>query len=123
MDFRVEDEIIQKVVKHVYGPCLMCDRETEYGKRIPPLGMVWLRKQFEPDTRQRYVRAVRIGVAPKSRSLALLEALLCADCSAGLLKVRWSATGEREAELRQRAERSYRYHAKMGRIPELRQLT
>ena len=58
MDFRVEDEIVivTKVVKHVHGPCLMCDRETEYGKRIPLLGMVWLRKQFEPDTRQQSER-------------------------------------------------------------------
>ena len=106
MHFRVEDEIIQKVVKHVYGPGLLCDRETKDGKRIPRLGMVWLRKQFEPDTRQRYVRAVRIGVPNKGRSLALLEALLCAECSTGLLKVRWDASSERDAELRRRAELS-----------------
>jgi len=85
MDFRVEDEIrvIQKVVKHVHGPCLMCNRETEYGNRIPRLGMVWLRKQFEPDARLRNMRAVRIGVAPKTRSLAVLEALICKACRAG----------------------------------------
>jgi predicted HD phosphohydrolase len=78
MGFRevLEIRVIRKVVKHVYGPCLMCDRETEYCDRIPRLGKVWLAKQFEPDARRRNVRAVRIGVAPKARSLAPLEALI-----------------------------------------------
>jgi hypothetical protein len=69
LDFRVEHEIkvVRTVLKRVHGPCLICTRVTEYGKRIPPLDMVWLRKQFEPDTLRRDVRAVRIGVAPKGR--------------------------------------------------------
>jgi len=114
MDFRVEHEIrvIRKVVKHVHGPCLMCDREIEYGNRIPRLGNVWLPKQFEPDARRRNVRAVRIGVAPKGRSLAVLEALICEVCQAGLPKVRQDASAERDAELRWRAQLSYRYHAR-----------
>jgi|ERR1039457_3525664 hypothetical protein len=115
MEFRVEEEIrvIQQVVKHVHGPCLMCDRETEYGNRIPRLGMEWLGKQFEPDARVRNVRAVRIGVAPKAKSLAMLEALLCEVCHAGLLKVRWAAAAERDSVLQRRAELSNRYHAAM----------
>ena len=82
MDFRVEEEIrvIRNVVKRVHGPCLMCDRETEYGNRIPRLGMEWLLKQFEASARRRNVRAVRIGVAPKDRSRAVLEALICEVC-------------------------------------------
>ena len=113
MDFRVEEElrVIQRVVKHFFGPCLMCDRETEYGNRIPRLGMDWLRKQFEPDARVRNLKAVRIGVAPKTRSLAVLEALICKDCHTGLLKVRWAAAAERDAVLQRRAQRSNRYHA------------
>lgn len=61
MDFRVEEEIrvIQQVVKHFFGPCLMCDRETEYGNIIPRLGVDWLWKQFEPDARERNLKAVR----------------------------------------------------------------
>jgi hypothetical protein len=41
MDFRVEHEIrvIRKVVKHVHGPCLMCEQELEYGARIPRLSV------------------------------------------------------------------------------------
>jgi hypothetical protein len=115
MDFRVEHEIrvIRKVVNHVHGPCLVCDCEAEYGDRIPRLGMVWLRKQFEPDARRRNVRAVRIGVAPKGKSLALLEALICEVCQAGLPKVRKDASAERDAELWRRAQLSYRYHAEM----------
>ena len=71
MDFRVEHEIkvVRTVLKRVHGPCLMCTRETEYGKRIPPLRLAWLRRQFEPDTLRRDVRAVRIGVAPKAGAL------------------------------------------------------
>jgi hypothetical protein len=114
MDFRVEHEIrvIRKVVKHVHGPCLMCEREIEYGGRVPGLGMTWLRKQFEPELRRRNVRAVRIGVAPKARSLALLEELLCETCQASLPRVRLDASRERDAELRRRAQLSRRYHAK-----------
>lgn len=106
MDFRVEEEIrvIQQVVKHFFGPCLMCDRETEYGNKIPRLGMNWLRKQFEPVARLRNVKAVRIGVAPKARSLAVLEALICKDCQAGLLKVRWAAASERDVALQRRVQ-------------------
>ena len=54
MDFRVEHEIrvIRKVVKHVHGPCLMCEREIEYGGRVPRLGMIWL------------AQAVRSGCTP-----------------------------------------------------------
>ena len=115
MNFRVEHEIkvIRKVVKHVHGPCLMCDCETEYGERVPRLGMVWLRKQFDPDARRRNMKAIRIGVAPKARSLAPLEALLCDGCQAGLPKLRQDATAERETELGRRAQLSYRYHAEM----------
>jgi hypothetical protein len=115
MDFRVEHEIkvIRKVVKHVHGPCLTCDRDTEYGERVPRLGMVWLRKQFDPAARQRNVKAVRIGVAPKARSLAALEALLCDGCQAGLPKLRQDASTARETELRRRADLSCRYHAEM----------
>ncbi|MCL4393968.1 MAG: hypothetical protein M1482_04030 [Chloroflexi bacterium] len=112
MDFRVEHEIrvIRKVVKHVHGPCLICDGDTEYGERVPRLGMGWLRKQFEPDSRRRNTRAVRIGVAPKNKSLPLLEALLCETCQAGLPTLRQDASGEREAELQRRAQLSQRYH-------------
>ena len=92
----------------------MCTRETEYGKRIPPLGMVWVRKQFEADTLRRDVRAVRIGVAPKGRSLALLEALLCAECLAELPEVRQNSSSERDAELQRRAAPSHHYRAKVG---------
>ena len=115
MDFRVEHEIkvIRKVVKHVHGPCLLCDREIEYTERVPRLGMVWLRKQFNPDARRRNIKAVRIGVAPKTKSLASLEALLCDRCHAGLPKLRQDATAERETELYRRAHLSYRYHAEM----------
>jgi len=114
MDFRVVHEIrvIRKVVKHVHGPCLMCQREIEYGSRIPQLGMTWLRKQFEPDVYRRNVKAVRIGVAPKARSLPLLEELLCETCEASLPRVRLDASSERDAELRRRAQLSLRYHAK-----------
>ena len=113
MDFRVEEEIkvIRKVIKHVYGPCLMCDRETKYGNRIPRLGIEWLRKEFEPTARKRNFKAVQIGVAPKARSLAMLEELVCDSCRAGLLKVRWAASDERGAVLQRRAKRSARYHA------------
>jgi hypothetical protein len=115
MDFRVEHEIrvIRKVVKHVHGPCLMCDCEMEYGERVPRLGMAWLRKQFDPDARRRNVKAVRIGVAPKAKSLAALEALLCDGCRAGLPKLRQDTSAERETELRRRADLSYRYHSEM----------
>lgn len=75
--------------------------------------MAWLRKQFEPEMRRRNVRAVRIGVAPKARSLPLLEALLCGTCQAKLASLRQEASGEREKELRRRAEMSARYHAEM----------
>jgi hypothetical protein len=114
MEFRVEHEIkvVRTVVKHVHGPCLMCGRETEYGKRIPPLGMAWLRKQFEPDTHRRDVRAVRIGIPPKGRSLQILEALLCADCLARLPNVRRKSSNERDAELQRRAALSHYYHTK-----------
>lgn len=108
-----EIRVIRKVVKHVHGSCLMCDRETEYGERIPRLGMNWLRKQFEPDARRRNVRAIRIGLAPKAKSLAPLEALLCDVCQAGLPKLRQLASAERDAEQQRRAQLSDRYHAKM----------
>lgn len=116
MDFRVEHEIkvVRTVLKRVHGPCLMCTRETEYGKRIPRLGMLWLRKQVEPDTHRRVVRAVRIGVAPKGRGLAILEALLCADCLTGLPEVRRNSSSERDAELQRRAALSLHYHTKVG---------
>jgi hypothetical protein len=71
-----------------------------------------LRKQFDPDVRRRNLRAVRIGVAPKARSLALLEELLCETCEASLPSVRLDASRERDAELRRRAQLSHRYHAK-----------
>jgi len=35
--------VIERTVKRVIGPCLMCDRQTEYGKRIPRLGEAWVR--------------------------------------------------------------------------------
>jgi hypothetical protein len=113
MDFRVEHEIkvIRKVVKHVHGPCLICDREIEYENRVTKLGMQWLQKQFEPDARSRNVKAVRLGVPPKARSMALLESLLCAVCQARLPVMRQETAAEREKELRRRAEMSARYDA------------
>lgn len=113
MEFRVEHEIkvIRKVVKHVRGPCLFCDHEIEYGIRVTKLGMQWLRKQFEPAARSRNAKAVRLGIPPKARSMALLESLLCATCQAGLPAVRQETAAEREKELRKRAEMSARYHA------------
>ncbi len=113
MDFRVEHEIkvIRKVVKHVHGPCLICDREIEYENRVTKLGMQWLRKQFEPDARSRIVKAVRLGISPKARSMALLESLLCDTCQGRLPVIRQDTAAEREKELRKRAEMSARYHA------------
>ena len=113
MDFRVEHEIkvIRKVIKHVHGPCLICDREIEYENRVTKLGMQWLRKQFEPDVRNRNVRAVRLGIPPKARSMALLESLLCGVCQAGLSEIRQGTAAERQKELQRRAELSARYHA------------
>jgi hypothetical protein len=115
MDFREEYEmrLTRKVLKHVHGPCMLCERKIEYGDRISRLGKVWAEKQFEPDVRRRNVRAVRIGVAPKARSLALLEELLCEICKAELPKLRLDASAERDTELRSRAESSRRYHARM----------
>ena len=114
MDFRIDEEIIiiRKVIKHAHGPCLMCDRETEYGQRVSQLGMVWLQKQFEPAARTRNATAVRIGVAPHTKSLAPLEALLCETCRAGLLSLRWAASDERTLALQRRAERSARQSAR-----------
>jgi hypothetical protein len=85
MDFRVEHEIkvIRKVVKHVHGPCLFCNREIEYEKGIPP----------------------------KARSMALLESLLCGRCQATLPVIRQETAAEREKVLRRRAELSARYRA------------
>jgi len=113
MDFLVEEEIevIRRVIKHVDGPCLICDRETKYLKQIPWLGIEWLRRHFEPTARQRNVNAVRIGVAPYGRSMAVLEALLCDVCGAELIKVRWAASEERGAVLQRRAKRIARYQA------------
>lgn len=113
MDFRVEHEIkvIRKVVKHVHGPCLFCDREIEYENRVTKLGMQWLQKQFEPDPRTRNVKALRLGIPPKGRSMALLESLLCCMCQATLPGLRQETATERQKELRRRAEMSARYHA------------
>ena len=110
MDFHIDEEIvvIRKVIQHVHGPCLMCDRETEYDKRIPRLGMTWLRKQFEPAQRKPNATAVRIGVAPHTKSLGPLEALLCETCRAGLLAMRWAASDERTTALQRRAQASAR---------------
>lgn len=86
MDFRVEEEIrvIQQVVKHFFGPCLMCDRETGYGNIIPRLGVDWLRKQFEPDARERNLKAVRhppkTSVSHKN-SMALHAQPACQRCA------------------------------------------
>jgi len=112
MDFRVDHEIrvIRKVVKHIYGPCLICGNQTKYQNRIQPLKIAWLRKQFEPDVRQRSSRAVRLGIAPKDRSLASLEALLCESFQIELPKIRQDAGNEREAELRRRAHLRDLYH-------------
>lgn len=113
MDFRVEHEIkvIRKVVKHVHGLCMFCDREIEYENRVTKLGMQWLQKQFEPDARSRNVKALRLGIPPKGRSMALLESLLCAVCQARLPVMRQETAAEREKELRRRMEMSARYHA------------
>ena len=113
MDFRVEHEIqvIRKVIKHVHGPCLLCDREIEYEGRVTKLGMQWLRRQFEPDARSRNVKAVRLGIPPKARSMGLLESLLCSVCQAGLPVIRQGTAVERRKELQRRAELSARYHA------------
>jgi hypothetical protein len=113
MDFRVEHEIkvIRKVVKHVHGPCLFCDCEIEYENRVTKLGMQWLQKQFEPDARSRNVKALRLGIPPKARSMALLESLLCDTCQGRLPVIRQETAAEREQELRKRAEMSARYHA------------
>jgi hypothetical protein len=113
VDFRVEHEIkvIRKVVKHVRGPCLFCDREIEYENRVTKLGMQWLQKQFESDARSRNVKALRLGIPPKARSMALLESLLCDTCQGRLPVIRQETAAEREKELRKRAEMSARYHA------------
>ena len=113
MDFRVEHEIkvIRKVVKHVHGPCLFCGREIEYENHVTKLGMQWLQKQFEPDARSRNVKALRLGIPPKARSMALLESLLCGICQATLPGIRQETAAERQKELRRRAEMSARYHA------------
>jgi hypothetical protein len=113
MGFHIEEEtiMIPKKIKHAYGPCLICGSETEYGKRIGQLGLVWLEKQFEPKAWLRNKEAVLIGVAPKDRSLRLLEELICEVCRAGLSKVRWAAHAERDAKLRRRAQARDRYHA------------
>lgn len=105
MGFRVEHEIrvIRKVVKHFYGPCLICDSQTKYRNRSQGFKIAWLRRQFEPDARKRSIRAVRLGIAPKDRSLASLEALLCESCRVELPKIRRDAVHERDAELRRRA--------------------
>lgn len=115
MNFRVvpEIEVSRKVVKHVYGRCLLCDRETEYGAWAGQLGIVWLRKQFDPKEHGRNQTAVRIGVARKDKSLGPLESLLCPNCQAGLPKLREEHSAEREAALRMRALRSERYDARM----------
>jgi hypothetical protein len=49
MDFRVVHEIrvIRKVVKHVHGPCLLCQREIEYGSRIPHSAVPGLNSSWE----------------------------------------------------------------------------
>jgi len=113
MDFRVEHEIkvIRKVVKHVHGPCLFCDREIEYENQVTKLGMQWLQKQFESDARSRNAKALRLGIPPKARSMALLESLLCDTCQGRLPVIRQETAAEREKELRKRAEMSARYHA------------
>ena|SRR5437867_1879713 len=115
MDFRAEYEIrvIRKGVKHMSGPCLMCDREIHYSNQISYLGIGWLRKQFTPLARKRAIRALRIDVPPKNRSLRTLEALICPVCMARLPKLRQDASAERDAELRRRAQLSALYHAKM----------
>lgn len=113
MDFRVEHEIkvIRKVGTHVHGPCLFCDREIEYENRVTKLGIQWLQKQFESDARSRNVKALRLGIPPKARSMALLESLLCDTCQGRLPVIRQETAAEREKELRKRAEMSARYHA------------
>ena len=113
MDFRVEHEIkvIRKVVKHMHGPCLICDREIQYENRVAKLGMQWLQKEFEPDARSRNVKAARLGISPKTRSMALLESHLCDTCEGRLPVIRQETAAGREKELRKRAEMSARYHA------------
>ena len=111
--FRVEHEIkvIREIVKHVRGPCLICDREIEYENRVTKLGMPWLQKQFEPDARSRNVKALQLGIPPKARSMALLESPLCDVCQALLPVIRQQTASAHERELRRRAEMSARCHA------------
>jgi hypothetical protein len=56
-----------------------------------------------------------MGLAPKARSLASLEGLLCASCRAELPKFRSESLAERDIELRRRAYLSNRYHLDMER--------
>ena len=71
------------------------------------------RLKFQPTARQRNVKAVRIGVAPKARALRCWNRFSAHVCRADLLKVRWAASDERGAVLRRRAKQSARYHAAM----------
>ena len=111
--FWIEDEIIPTVVKHAYGPCIECDRDTEYGKRVLKLGIQfgqpWFEKEFQSEVRSRNLEALHKGVAPKGRSLKVLEDFLCETCRAALLEKQWANTPQRDKELLRRARASYRY--------------
>ncbi len=113
MEFRIEEETVTivKMVRHFHGPCILCDRETRYGNRLPRLGLEWLQRQFGKTLRERNQRSIRIGVVPNDKSLTMLEQLLCAECNSGLLKLRWASTDERNAALGRKKKQSNRYHA------------
>ena len=112
--FWIAEETTTTVVKQAYGTCLECNRDTKYGMRVLKLiiqfGQPWFEKEFQSERRSRNLEALHKGVAPKGRSLKVLEDLLCETCRATLLEKQWANTLQRDEELLRRARASSRYH-------------
>ena len=73
---------VNDLVLFVYGPCLLCERETEYDDAAMmrrPFGLVWAARQISR-MRRRGVDLWSGGVS--LRRLRALDGMLCARCLA-----------------------------------------
>jgi hypothetical protein len=117
MQFRAMSEIVivRKVVKHLWGPCLLCNQEAEYSRLVARRGEDFVRKHLAESCRPYRVKQLCTGLGGKKAGIEILEGLICEECRTKLPELRRGAAVEREDELRRRKEATRRYYADLER--------
>jgi hypothetical protein len=122
MGVRVEEEVREGVgyetkkvpqqytVRRYFGPCLICERETQYS--ASHVSDEWLAKQFK---RRRKLLSILRGTAPSytSPSAAYVEMIVCAGCREESGKLRAAADQQRAAADRQKEKEEREWKRKV----------